>query len=437
MKFLACTIALCVSLFTSRAESQTFNTLLTFTGTGGAAIGAVPLGSLTLSGTTLYGMTNTGGTGGNGNIFSVGIDGTNYQDITSFTGTGGAAIGTNPQGNVTLSGSTLYGMTVGHPISLGPGIFGTIFSVGTDGSNFQNLVYFTGSGGTAAGANPFGSLTLSGTTFYGMTSETNGIGHGNIFSVGMDGSNYQNLFSFTGNNGFANGSGLDPHGSLTLSGTTLYGMSNGGGGGGALGFLFRIGMNGQNFQNFVTLTGSGGTAAGAQPNGSLTLAGTTLYGLASVGGANGFGTIFSAGSNGTNYKLLGTFRNTGGTPSGSFPNGSLTLSGTTLYGTTADGGAHEQGEIFSVGIDGSGYQDLYDFTDGADGSRPYGDLTLSGGTLFGMTSNGGSLNMNSFGNGTVFALTLPTPEPGTLALVGCGAAALVSYRWRRRRRKRW
>ncbi len=32
-------------------------------------------------------------------------------------------------------------------------------------------------------------------------------------------------------------------------------------------------------------------------------------------------------------------------------------------------------------------------------------------------------------------ITVPTPEPGTLALVGTGAAALVAYRWRRRMRR--
>ena len=43
-----------------------------------------------------------------------------------------------------------------------------------------------------------------------------------------------------------------------------------------------------------------------------------------------------------------------------------------------------------MGIDGSDFQDYHDFTGGADGGYPYGDLTLSAGTLFGMTNEGGS-----------------------------------------------
>ena len=100
--------------------------------------------------------------------------------------------------------------------------------------------------------------------------------------------------------------------------------------------------------------------------------------------------------------------------SGWNPHGSLTLSGTTLYGMTLDGGTDRYGNIFSVGIDGSGFQNLYSFTGGADGGYPYGDLTFSGGTLFGMTSAGGN-GVGTNGDGTVFALVLPTPEPGTLA----------------------
>jgi hypothetical protein len=93
------------------------------------------------------------------------------------------------------------------------------------------------------------------------------------------------------------------------------------------------------------------------------------------------------------------------------------------------------GNIFSVGIDGSDYVDLHNFTGGTSGCWPDGDLTLSGGTLFGMTS-GYNTQYGAINDGTIFALTLPAPvpEPGTLALVGAVAVAVVSYRWRRTRR---
>jgi uncharacterized repeat protein (TIGR03803 family) len=257
-----------------------------------------------------------------------------------------------------------------------------------------------------------------------------GASFGNIFSVGIGGTNYKNLISFTGNGGTA--SGEFAPGSLTLSDTTLYGMTQSGGANGN-GNIFSVGVDGTNYKNLISFTGNGGTASGSFASGSLTLSNTTLYGMTQRGGASGDGNIFSVGVDGTNYKNLISFTGTGGAASGLKPFGSLILSDTTVYGMTTRGGANGWGNIFGVGIDGSGYDDLYDFTDGADGAGPSGDLTLSGGTLFGMTQAGGA---NS--RGTVFALALPvpTPEPGTLALVGAGAVAIVSYRWRRGRRTR-
>ena len=358
MKHIARTLAIAVALYASTGDSQTLTTPVQFTGTGGTASGWQPLGSLTLSGTTLYGMTFAGGTG-YGNVFSVGVGGTNYQNLVSFTGGGGTASGLYPYGSLTLSGTTLYGMT-----SAGGTILtATSFSAGADGSSFQNLVSFTGTAGTATGQMPHGSLTLSGTTLFGMTYEGGASIDGNIFSAGTDGTNVQNLVSFTGPGG-GTASGSNPRGSLTLCGTTLYGMTFAGGAGG-YGNIFSAGTDGTSYQNLVSFTGLGGAASGNGPSGSLTLSGTTLYGATSEGGVNGYGNIFSAGTDGTNFQNLLSFTGTGGAASGDAPTGSLTLSGTTLYGTTSLGGADGDGNIFSVGIDGSGYQNLYSFTGGA------------------------------------------------------------------------
>ena len=77
------------------------------------------------------------------------------------------------------------------------------------------------------GANPEGNLTLSGSTLYGMTaiggnlSLDNGWGDGNIFSIPVGGGVPTTLFKFDGTHGEG------PYGSLMLSpdGSTLYGMT--------------------------------------------------------------------------------------------------------------------------------------------------------------------------------------------------------------------
>ena len=123
------------------ARAQTFTNLLCFSGTSGAYLGEGPACDLTLSGTTLYGLTLAGGSSGAGNVFSVGTDGSGFQNLYSFSDIGGyAAI---PYGTLVLSGTTLYGTT----LQGNSNYTGTIFSIGTNGSGFHNLLTFSGTRG--------------------------------------------------------------------------------------------------------------------------------------------------------------------------------------------------------------------------------------------------------------------------------------------------
>ena len=62
-----------------------------------------------------------------------------------------------------------------------------------------------------------------------------------------------------------------------------------------------------------------------------------------------------------------------------------------------------QRRYFSISTNGStGIQDLYSFApDYSGGANPYGSLTLSGSTLFGMTYNGGFANQA----GNIFSMS--------------------------------
>src|SRR5678816_1838971 len=92
---------------------------------------------------------------------------------------------------------------------------------------------------------------------------------------------------------------------------------------------------------------------------------------------------------GTDCAVLHNF--TGGASDGSGPFESLTLSGSKLYGMTPDGGSSDRGTLFSMNTDGTGFSLLHSFTSGnSDGADPFGSLTLSGSTLYGMTQHGGN-----------------------------------------------
>ena len=91
---------------------------------------------------------------------------------------------------------------------------------------------------------------------------------------------------------------------------------------------------------------TGGTSDGSMPDGSLTLSGTKLYGMTEAGGSSNTGALFSMNTDGSSFGLLHSF--TGGASDGSTPYGSLTLSGAKLYGMTVGGGSSDTGALFSM-----------------------------------------------------------------------------------------
>jgi uncharacterized repeat protein (TIGR03803 family) len=263
------------------------------------------------------------------------------------------------------------------------------------------------------GAYPVAPLILSGNTLYGTATYGGTNGTGIVFAINTDGTGFTNLHTFgpatfDAEGNAPNGDGADPEAGLILSGNTLYGTATVGGTNGN-GTVFSLNTNGTGFtvlHTFSQLMFNGSIYVnmdGIIPSAPLILSGNTLYGTAG-GGANGYGTVFSLSTNGTNFTVLHTFSlGTGFPPNnsdGAFPGGALILSGNTLYGVASEGGTNTYGTVFSLNTDGTGFTNLYNFTDGSDGSFPGGALILSGNTLYGTAANGGT-----GGAGTVFALS--------------------------------
>jgi len=124
-------LMLCLAATSSPA--QTYTILHSFSGSDGAN----PQGDLVLSGTTLYGTTCNGGNSNCGTVFRISTDGTGYTVLKHFSGTDGA----NPWVGLTLSGGTLYGATrYGGPAYIGSGSgYGELFKLNPDGSGFAVL----------------------------------------------------------------------------------------------------------------------------------------------------------------------------------------------------------------------------------------------------------------------------------------------------------
>jgi len=300
-------------------------------------------------------------------------------------------------------GGILYGETDAG----GASDTGTLFSINSDASGFSILCTFlvdTNSFYTnSTGWDPEGGLILSGDILYG-TAYFGGVyppGWGAIFSFNTETKNLTGLYSF---NNKTPDDGVSPEGSLLLINNMLYGTAPGYGLGDE-GSVFSISTVDDTFSalhSFSTIPSDGTNDDGAQPSGPLLLSGSTLYGTAYNGGLYGAGALFAIGTGGigfTNFYSFSACINSGGlyigeNQDGAGPIAGLIISGTTLYGTTTGGGTNAVGTVFSVSIDGTGFKVLHHFTAGSDGGRSYSTLLLSGSTLYGTAAYG---NTNGFG----------------------------------------
>ena len=165
----------------------------------GPFTGRLPNGGLT-QGTNgkLYGMTTAGGVNGIGTIFSINPDGSAFTVIFHLNDLAPAKTGYTPTGELSqgpdgfLYGTTTQGGTYGD---------GTLFKIRPDGSDFSKLINFnrivTGSVPAA------GLLIASDGKIYGMTGSGGANNFGAIFSIKPDGTNFNYVFSFDGiNSGF-------------------------------------------------------------------------------------------------------------------------------------------------------------------------------------------------------------------------------------------
>lgn len=372
-------------LFADFCKAQ-YNVLYTFTSSTGQA----PYGSLTLSGNMLYGTTERGGANSKGIIFSIHTDGSGYKDILDFNGTDGAY----PEyGTLVLAANKLYGMTY----MGGAHNYGCVFSIDTNGSNYTDLLDFNGTNGQY----PEASLIYVSGVLYGMTPNGGAHGGGCVFSLDTNGTGYKDLYDFNTPTGYA------PAGSLTVSGKKLYGMAENGGAYN-YGAIFSLDTAGGGYTDLFDFNNTDGYNA----RGTLTLSEGKLYGGVQSG-TYGYGRIFSIDTNGTGYTDLLNFNST----NGSILVGQLMLSGSQLFGMTFYGGANNIGTILSIDTNGTGLKNWISFnnTSYPEGKYPEGSVTLSGNTLYGMTSSGGA------GYGIIFSLSTCsiTATYSVTAGIGC------------------
>jgi len=348
----------------------------------------------------LYGLTLDGGQAGLGTLFRMKKDGSEFVFLKHFTGTNGDGRNPGTAGLLVATNGFLYGTTP----SGGNSNAGTIFRIDHDGSNYTVMRSLTGVLGD--GKTPGTLIQASNGVLYSTTSAGGDFGLGTVYRVNIDGSGYAVIRSFVG----GATDGAKPAGGL-LQGTNgmLFGATSSGGTSN-LGTAFSLNLDGTGYQVLKNFTGAPGD--GAQPNGLLVQgADGSLYGTTFLGGSSNLGTIYSLSENGSSYQVMASFTGT----NGSKPLAPLMFATNgVLYGTTSLGGTNGYGTVFQINPNGSSFQVLknyYDYYE-QDGAQPFGRLfQASNGALFGTTLLlGFGSHGAGYGRGTAFRMNLDGTE---------------------------
>jgi uncharacterized repeat protein (TIGR03803 family) len=366
----------------------------------------------------MWGMTQGGGIDKVGVIFSTDATGDNFTERYQFSYTN---IGARPEQTQLIEyNGKFYGMT-----SNG-GIYndGVIFEWDSTTNIYTKKIDFD----SLNGKWPYGSLSLYGGKFYGMTLSGGNNNLGVIFEWDPLTNVHIKKFEFTNiSNGYY------PYGSLTLMGGKFYGMTWGGGVGPGGGVIFQW----DPVTNIYTIKRNFDGINGAGPLGDLTFNSGKFYGMTNYGGISNRGVIFEWDPStniytkkidmfdfnkpqgnltflgGKFYGLAPTYLFEwdpvtnifmakislgGASPIGTNALGSLTQYSGKLYGLTSSGGNISAGIILEYDPVTNICTKKYDF-DILGGCNPHGSLTLSGNKFYGLTHSGGGENG---GSGTLF-----------------------------------
>ncbi len=341
----------------------------------------------------LYGTVEGGGAHGAGAVFRLDISvdppvGTVRHDFDPAT------TGSRPHAGVIEINHVLYGTAWLE----GPGGAGTIFAVPMAGPTTAQVLHAFGPvlpNQVTAGLAEVNGL------YYGASQRGGLHDQGTLFTFDASGSAPGVIHDFDGN-----GHGAGPYSGVTVGADgALHGVTSYGGTLGA-GLIYRIELDGSNFQVQHEFDNAHYTTDGVTPYARLLATGGMLYGITTDGGAGGAGTIFRIGENGTGFQVLHAFDDSIGEGFGGTAGLILGTDGM-LYGMTGRGGPLGGGTIFRMNVAGGPIEVLHPFStiDPNNAAFPRGELTEGRpGVFFGVAPANGVAS----GGGIVFRLDTNT-----------------------------
>ncbi len=384
----------------------------------GGASGSNPYaGLISDSSGNLYGTTGEGGNSvqcnlgsGCGTVFELtppSAGGNTWTETVLYSFQGGiSSDGSGPQSGLVFdTKGALYGTTSSGG-KFGLGVVFKLTPPATQGAAWTETVLYSFKGG-ADGSNPASALIFNAA---GVLFGTTPAGGANNFGIAFKltapakGTTWVEAILYTFKGLSDGGKSYAP---LIFKGNNLYGTTLDGGSS-AQGAVFELvaPAKGGVWTETALYSFTGG-ADGGKPYAGLILDKTgNFYSTTGLGGSGGYGTVFELkapvkGSTTWTESVLFNFM---GGPTGSYPRSGLVFDATgNLYSTTGVDTSNS-GVIFELAKPvkaGSPWTEsvLWSFTGGSDGGDSTAGLLVSGTTLYGSTSLGGST-----GKGTVFSV---------------------------------
>lgn len=334
----------------------------------------------------LWGMTSRGGQHDSGVVFKTDTAGDFYEIVHHFANH-------RPEGGLTVgSDGTLYGMT----LTGGQFRGGTIFGIDPKSQKLSILFEFEND---STGVYPRGNLIEVNGLFYCLA-QGGKAGGGTVFSFDPQTNSVKRLADLLKSphahapiGSFAEG----PNGNLFA--TTKWGGNSIFAG---LGTIIEYDLA---LDTLFVRAKFEGDSTGEQPDGNLLLhANGLFYGLATHGGHNGQGVLYSFNPKTQTIMAVHHFNKSS---TGEFPDGSLMIAKNgKLYGGTAGGGDSSAGVFFEFNPATSTYKKLFSFPGKTGASSAVGELIQSSnGKLYGLTKRGGK-----YGFGTLYEYDIATEK---------------------------
>jgi uncharacterized repeat protein (TIGR03803 family) len=300
--------------------------------------GSFPVGIFQAANGTIYGTTEDGGTNGKGALFKLSPDGEETV-LYSFCSLANCTDGWNPYSGPS---PTLQGGLIGTTFGGGAKGKGILYEV-TSAGKFTRLYSFCGQTTCTDGSDPVSPpfQTADG-TIYGTTNGGGQFGSGTIYTYTAT-AGLNTVYSFpTALDGFSAEPMLVQGADGNFYGVTSYLGQSGNGS------VFQFTPQGV-FTTLYSFCTAAGCTDGAGPTGLIQGNDGNLYGLTSVGGTRGDGTIFEVTPQGV-LTVLYSFCQLANCLDGNGPLSLVQDTNGTFYGTTASGGTIGDGTAFSLSV---------------------------------------------------------------------------------------